>query len=421
MIDLVMRVVNLGVTGGRSPAEVRRTQTINLILLFGIFYLVLYTTFHALLDFSGLLPVIIVNTVAFLLYGTALAVNARAKTEAAMWLLFGTALFNVTLASLLLGSGTGIFLFMAVLPVAGVLISAPNDQTTPLLIIVAAMIAFVVVVLVDPSTPDPIAGTGIETVLLVTSVILTVLMLGVVGLYFKRVADTAETDLLMANELSERLLLNVLPEEIADRLKAGEVVIADRAEGVTILFGDLVGSTPLSERLTPNQMVEVLNEIFTPFDDLADDLGLEKIKTIGDAYMVVGGLPTPRPDHVEAIADMALAMQAELSRHSVDGFGPLQMRYGIHTGSVVAGVIGKRKFSYDLWGDTVNTAARMESHGVPGEIQVTEAVYRRLKDRYQFAFRGPVEIKGKGVMETYFLTARNDPPQEAARASGKAP
>jgi class 3 adenylate cyclase len=310
---------------------------------------------------------------------------------------------------------------MAVLPVAGVLISAPNDQTTPLLIIVAAMIAFVVVVLVDPSTPDPIAGTGIETVLLVTSVILTVLMLGVVGLYFKRVADTAETDLLMANELSERLLLNVLPEEIADRLKAGEVVIADRAEGVTILFGDLVGSTPLSERLTPNQMVEVLNEIFTPFDDLADDLGLEKIKTIGDAYMVVGGLPTPRPDHVEAIADMALAMQAELSRHSVDGFGPLQMRYGIHTGSVVAGVIGKRKFSYDLWGDTVNTAARMESHGVPGEIQVTEAVYRRLKDRYQFAFRGPVEIKGKGVMETYFLTARNDPPQEAARASGKAP
>ena len=138
-------------------------------------------------------------------------------------------------------------------------------------------------------------------------------------------------------------------------------------------------------------MVEILNEIFTPFDDLADDLGVEKIKTIGDAYM-------------------ALAMQVEMSLHSVEGFGPLQMRYGIHTGSVVAGVIGKRKFSYDLWGDTVNTAARMESHDVPGEIQVTEAVYQRLKDRYQFSSRGPIEIKGKGVMTTYFLNGRNHSP-----------
>jgi class 3 adenylate cyclase len=418
MVDLVMRVVNLGVSGGRSPAQVRRIQTINLILFFGIFYLVLYTTFYAFLDFSALLPVIIVNTVAFLMYGAALAVNSREKTDAAMWLLLGTSLLNVTLASLLLGSGTGIFLFMTVLPVAGVLISSPNDRTTPLIIIVADMIAFVAVLLVDPSTPDPIVGTGIETMLLVTSAILTVLMLGVVGLYFKRVADTAESELLVANERSERLLLNVLPEVIADRLKAGEVVIADRAEGVTILFADLVGSTPLAEHLTPDQMVEVLNEIFTPFDDLADDLGLEKIKTIGDAYMVVGGLPTPRPDHVEAIADMALAMRTEMSRHSVEGFGPLQMRYGIHTGSVVAGVIGKRKFSYDLWGDTVNTAARMESHGVPGKIQVTEAVYRRLRDKYRFAVRGPVEIKGKGVMETYFLNARTNPHQQTAHGTG---
>jgi class 3 adenylate cyclase len=410
MVDLVMRVVNLGVAGDGSPSEVRRIKTINLILVFGILYLGVYTIFYALLDFSGLLPVIVSNSVFILLYGTAMAVNSQGKTEAAMWLLFGASLFNVTLASLLLGSGTGIFLFMAVLPVAGVLISPPNDRTTPLIMMVATVIAFVVVVLVNPSTPDPIAGTGVETMLLVTSVILTVLMLGVVGLFFKRVGDTAEAELLVANERSERLLLNVLPEEIADRLKAGETVIADRAEAVTILFGDLVGSTPLSERLTPDQMVEILNEIFTPFDDLADDLGLEKIKTIGDAYMVVGGLPTPRPDHVEAIAEMALAMRTEISRHSVKGFGPLQMRYGIHTGSVVAGVIGKRKFSYDLWGDTVNTAARMESQGVPGEIQVTEAVYQILQDRYQFASRGPVEIKGKGVMNTFFLSGRKDSP-----------
>ena len=244
-VQMMVSVLNLGVAGGGSPSEVRRIKTINLISVFGIFYLVVYTTFYAFLDFSGLLPAIVANSVFILLYGTAMAVNSQENTETAMWLLFGASLFNVTLASLLLGTGTGIFLFMAVLPVAGVFISAPNDRTTPLIMIVATMVAFVVVVLVNPSTPDPIGGTGIETMLLVTSVTLTVLILGVVGLFFKRVGDTAEAELLVANERSERLLLNVLPEEIADRLKAGEAVIADRAEAVTILFGDLVGSTPL--------------------------------------------------------------------------------------------------------------------------------------------------------------------------------
>jgi adenylate cyclase len=153
-------------------------------------------------------------------------------------------------------------------------------------------------------------------------------------------------------------------------------------------------------------MVEVLNEIFTPFDDLADVLGLEKIKTIGDAYMVVGGLPVERADYLEAIAEMALRMKEEIVKHTVPNFGSLEMRYGIHAGPVVAGVIGKRKFSYDLWGDTVNTAARMESHGMPGHIQVTAAVRDALEDTYRFEERGRIEIKGKGMMTTYFLVGR---------------
>lgn len=227
--------------------------------------------------------------------------------------------------------------------------------------------------------------------------------------FFIRERERMRLALDLERKKSEQLLLNILPVEVAERLKAGESVIADRVEGVTILFADLVDSTPLSERLTPVQLVEVLDALFGAFDDLADALDLEKIKTVGDAYMVVGGLPTPRSDHVAAVAEMALAMREELAHHSVAGFGPLQMRFGIDTGTVVAGVIGKRKLSYDLWGDTVNTAARMESHGIPGRIQVTTAVYEALRDRYAFEARGEIEVKGKGTMVTYLLAGRASP------------
>lgn len=227
--------------------------------------------------------------------------------------------------------------------------------------------------------------------------------------YFVRDRERTLHALDLEREKSERLLLNILPEQVATRLKAGEDVIADRIEDVTILFADLVGSTPLSEHLSPDDLVRLLNEIFSPFDDLADELGLEKIKVIGDAYMVVAGLPTPRPDHAHVVADMALAMREELKKHPVDGYGRLQMRYGIHTGTVVAGVIGKRKFSYDLYGDAVNTASRMESQGLPDEIQVSEEVFLELRDRYVLEPRGPVEIKGKGIMNTYLLKGPGGP------------
>jgi class 3 adenylate cyclase len=154
-------------------------------------------------------------------------------------------------------------------------------------------------------------------------------------------------------------------------------------------------------------VVAALNELFSAFDRLAQRHGLEKIKTIGDAYMVAGGLPDPRPDHAEAIAEMALAMQAEVTRRTDPSGQPLQVRIGIDTGPVEAGVIGTAKFSYDLWGDTVNTASRMESHGVAGCIQVTERTYQRLRDGYRFQRRGPIQVRGMGEMVTYFLVGRN--------------
>ena len=207
-------------------------------------------------------------------------------------------------------------------------------------------------------------------------------------------------------ERSEQLLLNVLPAPIAARLKQQEDVIADGFPEVTVLFADLVDFTRRSQRSSPQQVVQVLDELFTAFDQLTKRHGLEKIKTIGDAYMVAGGLPEPRPDHAQAVADMALAMRDEVAGRADPSGQPLQVRIGIDTGPVVAGVIGRDKFSYDLWGDTVNTASRMESLGVPGCIQVTARTYQRLGDGYRFQRRGLVAVKGKGEMVSYFLVGR---------------
>ena len=213
----------------------------------------------------------------------------------------------------------------------------------------------------------------------------------------------AEEALRYQQEQAERLLLNILPEPIALRLKQEEQTIADSFPEVSVLFADIVGFTQLSTTVSPIELVRLLNRIFSAFDRLAEHHQLEKIKTIGDAYMVVSGLPVPRADHAEAIANMALDMQREIEKFSQEIGTKFQMRIGINTGPVVAGVIGIKKFIYDLWGDTVNTASRMESHGIPGQIQVTAATYDCLKDHYEFESRGTIYIKGKGEMQTYLL------------------
>jgi adenylate cyclase len=213
----------------------------------------------------------------------------------------------------------------------------------------------------------------------------------------------AEAALLIEQDRAERLLLNILPAAIAERLKQDERTIAEDFAEVTVLFADIVGFTELSTQTAPTELVELLNMIFSEFDRLAEQHGVEKIKTIGDAYMVAGGLPVPKENHAEAIAQMALDMQAAIAQFSTQTGKPLSIRIGINTGPVVAGVIGKKKFSYDLWGDTVNIASRMESQSWPGYIQVSESTYKRLRKQYLFKERGRIYIKGKGEMTTYFL------------------
>ena len=203
----------------------------------------------------------------------------------------------------------------------------------------------------------------------------------------------------------EALLLHILPQQIIGRLNDGETIIADRFEQVTVLFSDLVGFTDLSSRLSANELVRQLNRLFSSFDRLARELEVEKIKTIGDAYMVVSGVPDPRPDHAAAIARMALGMLEIVDRFNTTVEKPFLIRIGMHSGPVVAGVIGTHKFIYDVWGDTVNVASRLESHGLPNHIQVSKATARLLEGHFELERRGLVKVKGKGRLETFFLNA----------------
>jgi class 3 adenylate cyclase/HAMP domain-containing protein len=255
--------------------------------------------------------------------------------------------------------------------------------------------------------------------------------IGALGKSFNEMADTIQVHSENLEELvqqrtkelsaekatSERLLLNVLPGPIADRLKHGESVIVDRFDAVSVLFADIVGFTSLSQKTSPEALVTMLNELFSMFDKLAEQHGLEKIKTIGDAYMVVAGIPQPVADHATALAHMALDMQRGIEDYAKQAGTPLSIRIGIHTGSVVAGVIGTKKFIYDLWGDTVNTASRMESTGLPGRIQVSESTAQLLKEQFELDERGPIEVKGKGTMTTYLLVRQRPDPERVSIAS----
>ncbi|TMF36003.1 MAG: adenylate/guanylate cyclase domain-containing protein [Chloroflexi bacterium] len=224
--------------------------------------------------------------------------------------------------------------------------------------------------------------------------------------YFRRGRDEAA-------ERSDRLLLNVLPREIAARLKKGENPIVDSLEEITVLFADMTGFTTRSIDEHPAETVKVLNEVFSAFDELADRHGMLRIRTSGDNYMAVAGVPLPRKDHARAAVDLALAMQAEVDRLNAERGWHLAFRIGLNCGPAVAAVIGSRKFTYDVWSDAVNTASRMESHGEPGRIHVTAAIAARLGDGYMLIPRGGIEVKGKGTMETFFV--------ESAALNGNAP
>ena len=240
--------------------------------------------------------------------------------------------------------------------------------------------------------PDPTLPAVLFPYTLIT---LMVLVVPVMGLLVGRLS--------FERERAEGLLLNVLPAAVAAELKETGHTTARRYESISVLFADIVGFTPLSAQMEPEAMVDQLNTVFTPFDQLANKFGCEKIRTIGDTYMVAAGVPVPRDDHAHAIASMALEM-LEYAK-----MGPLSFRLGINSGPAVAGVVGISKFQYDLWGDTVNTASRMESQGEPDRIQISEATYRLIRDDFETTLRGPIEVKGLGTLTTWYLEPTPEP------------
>jgi guanylate cyclase len=272
------------------------------------------------------------------------------------------------------------------------------------------VIAFVLLIALGGVLDPFLDGNGLPAVVVRIFFVMNILGPSSIALgmliYFTGQQEQAMKLLHLEQVKSDRLLLNVLPAKIAPLLRDGHRVVAERFDDVSVLFADIVGSTALTVELEPERMVELLNEVFSYFDSVTERYGAEKIRTIGDNYMVPAGVPEVRQDHAQAIAGMALEMLDYVQERTAEDSGRLQFRIGINSGPAVAGVVGTTKFHYDIWGDTVNVASRMESQGEPGMVQVTRATYELIKDEFVCVPRGTLDVKGRGVMETWFLERR---------------
>jgi adenylate cyclase len=401
-----LRILDIGSNPGDDPDLLLRKRTAVAVLLSlclaGVGYM-----FIGWLTNRPLVLLFAVLQMGGQLLNLTLYTRVR-RLEPFVWTTIGLGLATVfsgvlTLGGLALSAGNVIWVIIAPL---GAILLINGRAGIP-------VYAGVVVIVVGSALLDPFiaADQALPHGSAVAAMVVNVLGTAGIALGLVRYIDGQR---LAARRESDALLRNVLPEPIANRLKSGERVIADHYEQASVLFADVVDFTPFAEAHSPQETVAVLNELFTDFDHLADRLGLEKIKTIGDAYMVVAGVPEAREDHAAVLVEMALAMHRLVTAHEPVYGRKLQIRTGIASGPVVAGVIGERKFSFDLWGDTVNTAARMESSGVPDQIQVTDQTCRLLAGRYPFERREGVEVKGKGRMSTWTLNPAAFPSIDAS-------
>jgi guanylate cyclase len=392
--DVLARLLDIGADPGDEPdLQVRKRTAVAAALSFMAVAVVLGLANVAL----GRPPQVALALTMLVAFGIALVAFRQTRRLAPLVVTMSAVGLGVLFLSLIptggLSWGASNLIWIILVPMAAVLFLGAHVAVPALAAIVAVVAAAVVM---DPILQSPPPDPTLARVVFVAVNILgpaTIALGLVVFIDGERVRAKAE---------SEALLLNVLPQPIADRLKRGERVIADQHDEVTALFADLVAFTPFAAQESAARVVAVLNEIFSGFDSLAERLGLEKIKTIGDGYMVVAGAPEPRADHASVILEMALEMHALADRFEVAPGRTLQLRTGVASGPAVAGVIGLRKFSYDVWGDAVNLASRMQSTGLAGQIQVAASTWLLCRDRYPFVPRD-VEVKGMGGLRTYLL------------------
>ncbi len=393
-------------------AIARRVVLVNQFCVIAISLNLVYALQVMIIDARGLSIFILLVILACLAFLLVLHLNHGRHQHIARWVLSSIPVATLFTSAWLIGNGAGLQLYLIVIWTLLFLIFTRKELGALVLFSIVYWLGFLVIEFqfTEPALEYDFPEGVIDRIygLSITGTFLSVAL--VVGLFFNEI-NRAEARLQFEYERSENLLKNILPASIANELKAQTennngkqpAAIANAHHQATVLFADLVGFTSLSEQMNPGELVHLLNQVFSRFDDLVIKSGLEKIKTIGDAYMLAGGLPDFRPDHHLAVARVALQMQALMPELGSLTRNALQIRIGIHSGPLVAGVIGHHKFAYDIWGDTVNTASRMESHGVVGKIQVSSATRELLKSHFELEPRGPIEIKGKGTVDTWFL------------------
>lgn len=397
------------------PDDVDQVRPVRLayVATIAAFVTALYATFNALvlapvLAREGLpapwngLPLLFAAA-----YLGALLLLLRRRFLAGRLTLLGASVLQVVSLARLIGVATGTT-FLALVPILGSIVLFSRAEARWRWISLFLTVGTALLIHLPTFPREPIVVLDAAAIPLVRFLILALASLLIVGvlLWNDRLVATAQDELRSEKQRSEELLLNVLPEPVAERLKRGVNPLADRFDHVTVLFADIVGFTSFAADNEPEEVVSVLNEIFSGFDALAEKHGVEKIKTIGDAYMIGSGLPAPRRDHATAAAEIALGMIEHVEGLQVRKGFEVQVRVGIHSGRVVAGVIGQKKFAYDLWGDTVNVASRLEATGVPCRIHVSEETQRLLRDGYDFESCGATALRGRGEISTYFLVGR---------------
>lgn len=398
LIRWLRRIADLGVDRVESELEAKHVRLTNVVAILGVLLMAAWVLPNGL---SGSIPLAVWAAGWSLAFAPVLWLNARGWPTAASLLVVVVANAMVLWALWIFGAAAGVVAYSPVLAASAYLFFPPRKR--PLAHVSAVLAAtFAVLVIAFPQWwPTRVVLLPLN-VLAPLNEALGLLSLIVVATAFARAVARTERGLVEERARADRLLLNVLPASVAERLKAApEQRIADRHDEVSILFADIVGFTQLAGQRSAHDLVEMLNDLFSAFDAICEREGAERIKTMGDGYMAVCGLPEPRADHAEVIARVAQAICRYMRSEQVEA--SLQVRVGIHTGPVVAGVIGRSRFHYDLWGDTVNLASRMESSGIPGRVQLSEAMWQRIGETMACEARGPIAIKGKGELSTWLL------------------
>lgn len=399
----IVRMRDIGVAD-QDMSTIRRIRTLNIVVLLACLFTLSYTTFYALYDASYFRVEITFLLVMSAIYPMTFFATRANRVETGMWMLILTGLLHIGIINWLLGASGGALSYLLALPFIVTLVVREDDRFTiwPVAIAVSA-IFFVVTFSGREGSISELPETT-QHVFFLANVIGAVLLACGISLCFRWLIAQAEANLAAEKARSDRLLRAILPDPIANQLKADETrVIAQRYASATAVLADIVGFTQRSAQVNADQVVSDLNRVFSRIDDLAELREIEKIKTIGDAYFAVCGLPDPVPNHAQRVADFALDLQVASADWSNTIWPELSFRVVIHTGPMVAGVIGRTKFAYDVWGDTINTAARLEKLCAPGEVLITDAVVAALPDRYVTEAIGEVDVRDKGKLQVHRL------------------